>query len=132
MIYCRRFFFLYSIGYDFIYIYETGLNLNFIPTYAYGEKNTLVRLDWTHSKSVNYSFLGEIGKEGLIGYRVLKGGTIGADFYFYLMQMIEVLGIDAEKTMFVFDSLPAHKIKAMYNVTRRKINILFLSKYIHM
>lgn len=127
--YARRLLYLIEKNYYFIYLDEFGLNTNFRPQYGYWVRGKPLRLDFIAPKSKNYSFLGAIDSKGLIGYRLLKGCMSGCDFFVFLFDLVQSNNFDLNTTVFVLDNLRGHKLKAVYPIVEKRLNLLFLPIY---
>jgi hypothetical protein len=60
---------------------------------------------------------------------MIKGAMGGVEFYSFLLDTIEKVGLYGEKVVFVLDNLRAHKIKDIYPILLNKINLFFLPAY---
>lgn len=121
-IYCLK-------GYRFLFLDECAINTNFKPQYGYTLRNRPLRLNWVAPKSKNYSFIGTVDKDSLIGYKLIKGGTTGINLYEYLLDMVTRYNLDLNPTVFILDNLRGHKLKSMYPIVDKKLNLMFLPRY---
>lgn len=98
-----------------IFIDEAGFNLEGHKNYGWSEKGAPLPVN-VMSKSVNYSVLGAMSQQGLIGFMIVKGPVDSIIYCAFMSNLINNLieqDFLLEETTFVMDNARCHKLHLM-------------------
>jgi hypothetical protein len=123
---------LLEMNKEFIFIDECGFNLEDHKTYGW---NAIGKPLPTRQsiKSMNYTLIGAMTKEGLLGYLILQGGSISQIFVGFFCYLINHLAqINNQKMLhdyvFVIDNAKSH-LRYFSEYIRPGINLLWTPPY---
>jgi len=115
-----------------VYIDETSFNLNTRQYYGWGTKGRpLLRI--CPCKSINFSLLVALDIEGIVGWMLFRGSVKTADFFTFLMEMIEKNDLSrwGEKyPVYFMDNAKIHKAnQVMLNIFNKYQTTLYNAPY---
>lgn len=113
-----------------VFIDETGFNLSGHKKYGWHPKGKPISID-IPQKSINYSLIGAVTKDELIGFMVFKGSINTVLFLGFLLLLLKQIIRDEEKNLdkciFILDNASIHR--SFLNNFNLGLNVLWLPPY---
>ena len=117
---------------EFIFLDECGFNLEDHKLYGWNKKGEPLRVRQS-IKSINYTVIGAITVNGIVGYEIIKGSLVSEIFVGFFCFLINHLsqvqnGKELNDYVFVLDNARAH-LKFFTQYIRPGINVLWTPPY---
>jgi len=118
-----------ELGYEVIYIDESGFNMKIQKNYIWNKRNKQMNLKFINKKSRNISLCAAISRNQIFGLQINLLPFKGDNFYYFLSQFINLYDLQKINVCFVMDNCKIHKAKEYFNMFYKHLNIIFLPPY---
>lgn len=110
------------------FIDETGFNVSMHKSYGWEKRGNKLMSNKSLIKSKNYSLISGINADNICYSQIIEGGVRSADFYYFILMIIQDLKLYDKKYVLMADNCPVHKSR-FYDKISNIISMEFLPKY---
>lgn len=117
-------------AYDIIFVDETGIQFNSVPTYGWGKRGVRLGVR-TKPRSRNYTLMTAITDLKVLGCQMIRGSMKSNDYMGFLYTLLKHYEFDkSSKELIIFaDNARVHHAKVIKDEFKQKLTLLFNAPY---